>query len=806
MTSDAIAFGCEVLQSKQFKDSNILNLLPIAVYVCDKDGRIVNFNQKAAELWGRTPEKGDRAESFFSSHKIHDGNNLPQNQTAVADYLHNGSSHQDVEVIIERPDHSQRTVKCNIVPIKDENDTLCGMINSFYDITQEKKAQKELDSKTSQLQDYVDNAAPGLHWVDGNGIIIWANRAELDMLGYSEEEYIGHHISEFHAEQRKIDDIMQRLTCNERLDQYESELRCKDGSVKTVHISSNVLWDQGKFIHTRCFTADVTRQKEISNALKESQSQARQLIEIIQAAIYTTDTEGRITMFNRAAAALWGRDPEIGEDMWCGSYKIFNADGSEMPPDRCPMAVCLKEKRPVHGEEILVMRPDGSLRNVAPHPQPLVDENGKMTGAVNMLIDITHTKLTENALRESKRKYKELTISLEKMIEEKTADLKLKNQQLERSEERYHKMIEEIEDYAIILLNKKGIVQNWNKGAEKIKGYKEKEIVGKSFSTFYLPEDRNAHLPEKILQEAGSKGKALYEGWRLRKDGSHFWGSIVLTALHDDKNNIIGFSKVTRDLTQIKVAQDKMQEYTSQLEFKNKELEQFAYAASHDMKEPLRKIRFYVSAVAENLEGVLDSRAADFLQRALGAATRMSKLIEDLLSYATTNGSQENFQPIDLNKVVDEIVLQHKSEFEDNTVSIEAEGLGTINGIPFQIKQLLDNLVTNSVKYKHPERNCVIKLREERVSAAQVKVEGANKYNRYCHLSVSDNGVGFDAEHSQKIFDIFQRLSNSVNTTGSGIGLAICKRIVENHHGYIKATGKKNKGARFDIFLPLNGI
>jgi PAS domain S-box-containing protein len=364
-------------------------------------------------------------------------------------------------------------------------------------------------------------------------------------------------------------------------------------------------------------------------------------------------------------------------------------------------------------------------------------------------------------------------------------------------------MIDEVEDYAIILLDKNGIVQNWNKGAEKIKGYKEEEIVGKSFSNFYLPEDHEAELPEKILSEAKQKGKAVYEGWRVRKDGSRFWGSIVLTALHDHENNIIGFSKVTRDLTQSKLAEDKMQEYTKQLEFKNKELEQFSYAASHDMKEPLRKILFYISSTAEKLKGQIDEKAADYLQRSIGAAKRMKDLIEDLLTYARTNGDEEIFEPVDLNEIIDDIVLLHKDEFEQKAVSIETDKLQTIAGIPFQMNQLFENLITNSVKYRHPERSCTIRIKGETISAFQLSANEINKYKQYYHISVSDNGMGFDPEFSEKIFEIFQRLHNAPDTKGSGIGLAICKRIVENHRGFITATGRKNEWARFDIYFPL---
>jgi PAS domain S-box-containing protein len=801
---DVIASVQEILQASYFRESTIFNLLPYAVYVCDADGKIINYNRKAIELWGRTPTKESKEERFSGAYKLYhlDGSYMPHQESAVAACLKDGLPREDVEVIIERPDFSRRIIRMNIVAVKDEHGKILGAIVCFYDITQQKEIQKELDWKTKELQDYVDNATIGLHWVDGNGIIIWANKAELDMLGYTKEEYIGHNISEFHVSREKINDILKRLSCNETLNSYESALRCKDGSVKTVHISSNVFWHNEEFIHTRCFTVDITEQKKLFQALKESELQHRKLIECLQTPLYTTDAEGRITLYNKAAVNLWGREPEIGKDLWCGSYKIFKTDGSELPLDSCPMAVCLKEQRPIYGEEILVARPDGSLHNVAPFPQPLFDDTGKIKGAINMLIDITEIKRTEEALRESEANYRELASSLEKKVEEKTLDLQRKNEELKRSEERYHKMIDEVQDYAIILLDKNGIVQNWNKGAEKIKGYKEEEIVGRSFKNFYLPKDRESGLPDKLLKQASEQGKAIHEGWRMRKDGSRFWGSIVLTALHDDENNLIGFSKVTRDLTERKFTEDKLREHSSQLEFQNKELEQFAYAASHDMKEPLRKIQLYNSAIADNAVNTLDEKSREYLNRSIAAAKRMAGLIEDLLKYSKTTANTDSVEQVNLNEIIDEIILMHKEELEQEKVQIEMENLPVICGIPFQIKQLMFNLINNSIKYKHPDRDVCIQIKTELVKGSEINDPAEERFRKYHKISVIDNGIGFDQQYAEKVFNIFQRLNNLPAAKGSGIGLAICKRIVQNHHGFIKASGIEKKGARFDIYLP----
>jgi PAS domain S-box-containing protein len=507
-------------------------------------------------------------------------------------------------------------------------------------------------------------------------------------------------------------------------------------------------------------------------------------------------------MFNHALAELWGRTPQIGKDLWWGGYRILNIDGTDLPLEESPMAVCLREQRKVLGKEIIIVRPDGTRRYVAPQPQPFFDDEGNFAGAINMLIDITDIKLTEQALRESEHKYRDLAATLEKKVEEKAADLNRKNQELKKSEERYHKMVDEVEDYAILLMDTNGIIQNWNKGAEKIKGYKEEEIVGKSFELFYTPEDRQNNIPQKLIAEAKEKGKAVIEGWRVKKDGSWFWGSIVLTALHDEMNNIIGFSKVTRDLTARKLAEDHMRRYNSNLEFQNRELEQFVYAASHDLKEPLRKIHLYHSYIQDNASSTLDERSRDYLQRSLNSLKKMSNLIEDLLSYSRTSYNTESVTLVDMDEVLDEVINDNSEDMEEHKVIIEREPMPRLHAIAFQCKQLFENLLTNAVKYRHPDRQPVIRISSSIVDGAEIHDENAELNKKYCRITVEDNGIGFEPQYAEKIFKIFQRLNNQPSTGGSGIGLAICKRIAQNHNGFISATGSPGKGARFDTFFP----
>jgi PAS domain S-box-containing protein len=383
-------------------------------------------------------------------------------------------------------------------------------------------------------------------------------------------------------------------------------------------------------------------------------------------------------------------------------------------------------------------------------------------------------------------------------IEERTTSLENKIDELKKSEDRYHKMIEEVRDYAIILLDVDGTILNWNQGAQNIKGYSEKEILGKNFRLFYRPEDRQALLPEKLIQEAVEKGKAMHEGPRVRKDKTTFWGSVVITALHDDNGNIIGFSKVTRHLTEKKKAENKLIEYAAQLEEQNKELAQYAYVTSHDLQEPLRKIQTFAS-IADTSDDI--GLIKTYLDKISVSAGRMKNLIRSVLDYTSISEGENIIADTDLNVVISDVEKDYELMTQEKGATIRYASLPVVRGNPIQLYQLFSNLISNALKFN--EGKPVIDISAQAASGDNLRDHPSlSRELTYIKITVDDNGIGFEQKYAGHIFELFKRLNEKTKYSGTGLGLALCKKIAEKHQGAISAHSVPGQGTRFEILLP----
>jgi light-regulated signal transduction histidine kinase (bacteriophytochrome) len=247
-----------------------------------------------------------------------------------------------------------------------------------------------------------------------------------------------------------------------------------------------------------------------------------------------------------------------------------------------------------------------------------------------------------------------------------------------------------------------------------------------------------------------------------------------------------------------KILENKVRE----LDRSNKELEEFAYIASHDLQEPLRKITSFSERLKEKLPSNLEPDVQLYLNRMLAATDNMRMLIDNLLEFSRTSRISEPFVRTDLNNIISEVIADLELKIEETSTSVTSETLPVIDAIPMQMRQLFTNLFTNAIKFKGDGATPKIEITSSELSDEEKDANHLRVNNKYFKITVKDHGIGFDQEFSMKIFQIFQRLHGKAEYPGSGIGLAICKKIVENHSGRIFATSEAGKGAEFITILP----
>jgi PAS domain S-box-containing protein len=361
-------------------------------------------------------------------------------------------------------------------------------------------------------------------------------------------------------------------------------------------------------------------------------------------------------------------------------------------------------------------------------------------------------------------------------------------EQLRQSEERFGLMVENVKDYAIVMLEVDGRVGSWNPGAQRLKGYQTEEIIGQHFSIFYREEDVENGKPEQLLKLATLEGQVEDEGWRVRKDGTLFWADIVITALRNENGTLNGFAKVTRDFTERKQSQEALQRQTEELRRSNAELEQFAYVASHDLQEPLRLVSSYVQLLERRYKGKLDEDADEFIQFAVDGANRMKILINDLLAYSRIGTRGKPFESVTIEAALDRALANLQFMIEDSGALITHDPLPTVQADDTQVVQLFQNLIGNAIKYRSDKR-------------PKIHI-GVRAQKDEWWFYVRDNGIGMEPQYFERIFVIFQRLHGKTEYPGTGIGLAICKKIVERHGGRIWVESQLGQGTTFYFSLP----
>ncbi|MDA9454027.1 histidine kinase [Bradyrhizobium sp. CCBAU 11430] len=386
-----------------------LDAIPGAVYLCDAEGWLVAYNTEAVKLWGRTPDPAQK-ERFCGSHQLYllDGSPLAHNDCPMATAVRAGTPTRNAEVIMARPDGTRFTALVNIRALRDHSGAIQGAINCFQDITERKQIEEEVRQKTQDLEDFFENSAVGLHIVSGEGIILRANRAELALLGYSPEEYIGRHIAEFHADAPVIGDILQRLSCGQPLERYPARLRARDGSVKHVLITSNSRFVDGKFVNTRCFTVDVTDLRAANEARQASDARLAATYEAAIVGISEADESGRFLRVNDSLCRITGRSRDELLAMTFYDY----TDPDDRAKDAELYAAQVRGEVENYTIRKRALRPDGSVRHLDISSSSVRDSNGRFLYGVRVAQDVTATKQLEDRLREGEQRMRDLLEAL----------------------------------------------------------------------------------------------------------------------------------------------------------------------------------------------------------------------------------------------------------------------------------------------------------------------------------------------------------------------------------------------------------
>jgi PAS domain S-box-containing protein len=366
----------------------------------------------------------------------------------------------------------------------------------------------------------------------------------------------------------------------------------------------------------------------------------------------------------------------------------------------------------------------------------------------------------------------------------------------------YELLVNSIQDYAIFLLDANGIIATWNIGAQKLKGYTPKEVIGKHFSIFYPEADRKAGKPEQKLKICNELGHVEDEGWRVRKDGTRFWANVVLTALRDDSGEVIGYAKVTRDLTErkrhedaMRMANDQLEQQRQELELLNQAKDEFISLASHQLRTPASGVKQFLGLLIEGYAGDMSELQREFLERAYEGNNRQLELVNDLLRVAQIDAGKVELHKTneDICKIVRDVVDEQHDAFKSRRQVVTIRGgtkplIASVDKLRFRMA--LENLVSNASKYTPDEGTITVTIESDK---------------GFARIAVADTGVGISKKSLGKLFTKFSRIPNELSDAvgGSGLGLYWAHKIIELHSGTIEVSSKPHRGSVFTIVIPI---
>lgn len=650
------------------------------------------------------------------------------------------------------------------------------IVGTIQDISDQYLLNKQLADRSDFIQRLIDSSVNYISVVDQNGkYVLWNKKCE-QVYGISKKDVIGKSVSQVFREidiEWLTDGIEKALRGETILIEKAPSVTGKNYEVHLIPLKNATGNTENVFI----LAHDITKLSSLNEELKKQRDFAEAVVDHSEACIFVFDNQLRIVSCNRKCEELYG----------ISRKKIAGLTLPEVFPNSDVSQSVERLKKALKGATLHYTEVSSAIldKTFDYFVIPMKDETGKVTSILAILNDITDIS---NA---SKR-----ALEVNRLLQQKKVELRERNNFLETLLDIGVDLVEVYDrDLRLIEINRASLL---NIGRSK------DEAVGKTIYELFPGIEGSSYLNN--LKNALC-GIASYNVEFTSQRGDRILLGSQIPFMSNGK--IIGALTVGSDITALKQTMKALEELNDQLAAKNQELNRinselasFSYIASHDLQEPLRKIQAFISLIrAKDLHNLSDA-ASDYFERIQSAANRMQQMIEGLLSFSRTNTEVRDFESKDLHSMVQTVFLRFQDEIKAKQAIVEASVPHALSVIPHQFEQMLEQIVSNSLKFQQEGNIPHIEVRSDIIPGSNIEGEVAQRNTQYCRISVKDNGLGFDIDNVEKIFQMFHRLHGKTEFPGTGIGLAICRRIALNHEGFITVESEPGIGSTFHVYIP----
>jgi PAS domain S-box-containing protein len=729
----------------------LIDILPVPVYLKARDGRYLGVNRAWEEFFGveRTAFLGKLVADLYPSSPW-----VAAEHLAMDEELWKTPGSQSYEIKITTRTGGARSTIYHKATFLGADGQVAGLMGTIIDVTGRKKAKRALRESEERFRQTFELAASGIGHIDLEGRFIKANRALCLILGYTAEELTGRTVKEIsHPDDRGVTDAERERMRGGEIESVHFEKRYlrKDGAAVWVDLTvALVRGAEGQPLYEIAVFDDITERKQADAALRAQTDR----LQIGQAAAQMIIMDWDIT----SDSITWSDSPEWlrGPLPESGRYPLFKEQVHPEDRDRF-LATRARGLESLQGQtqEFRVVRTDGEVLWILSRQMVFAGDSGKAVRMLAAMLDITERKRAEQALHDSESRFRSLTAL---------------------SSDWYW---EQDEQFRFTMVSG-GIEDNIGVPAAQFVGRSRWETPAVGVSQ----EEMAAH---KALLEA-HKPFEEFEYGRLDPEGRLHYISVNGEPVFDERGGFRGYRGTGRDITARRVAAEQLKAAHDELARSNAELEQFAYVASHDLQEPLRMVASYTQLLGKRYGDRLEGDAQEFMGYIVDGAGRMKQLIEDLLAYSRVGTRGRAFARVKLDAVVARARTNLRAALEESGAVLTQDPLPEVEGDEPQLVQLLQNLIGNAIKFRGKAEPRI------HVSAAESKNE--------LEITVRDNGIGIEPQYFARIFMVFQRLHDKGRYPGTGIGLAICKKVVDRHGGRIRVESETGKGSRFIFTLP----